>query len=249
MLRLLPRRLRRSSPTCDAPAAAEASVPDAFSPTPATDASAAWIAQATEVCAAASRGDLEARVLNADDAGEQLAPLLHGINHLLDMTDAFVREATASLEYAGRGKFFRRVLPGGMLGSYLRAGQGINAATVRMHETHKQRMALEADFTAARSVSGQLDKATHDIKQLSAVIARIAGQTNILAMNAAIEAARVGEAGKGFAVVADEVKQLADHTAQATRQIQSDLEALHAATRSTLDGIERIWTVIKSQAA
>lgn len=216
---------------------------------PASDSSRQWVDKAVAVCEEAAKGNLEARILNAEDAGEELAPLLHGINHLLDMTDAFIREATASLEYAGHGKFFRRVLPAGMLGSYQRASSGINSATVKMHEAHKQRMSLEADFTSAREVSGQLDAATSGIRNLSVVISKIAGQTNILAINAAIEAARVGSAGAGFAVVAEEVKKLADNTADATKQIQNDIGVLHEATRSTLDNMDRIWTVIKSQAA
>lgn len=216
---------------------------------PAREDRQVWIEQARQVCESASRGDLEARILHADDAGPELAPLLHGINQLLDMTDAFVREATASLEYAGQGKFFRRVLPSGMLGSYRRAGQGINAATTTMHRAHQQRMALESDFQSAKHASGQLDEATDGIRSLSKVISKIASQTNLLALNAAIEAARVGEAGEGFAVVADEVKKLAENTASATRRIEGDIDTLHHATRATLGNMDRIWNVIKSQAA
>lgn len=226
---------------------------DVSSASPDTDQ---WIAEAIRVCTAASRGDLEARVLHADQAGPQLRELMHAINHMLDMTDAFIREATASLEYAGQGKFFRRVLPEGMLGSFKRASQSINAATGEMHERSKQlklaqqrRLELEADFQNVREVTAALARATSEISNMSSVIDRIAGQTNLLALNSSIEAARVGAAGRGFAVVASEVKKLAQQTAEATDQMQSDIEAVHAATRSTVEAIDRIWDVIRSQEA
>lgn len=215
-----------------------------------------WIDEAVRVCAAAAKGDLEARVLNADQAGPKLAELMHAINHMLDMTDAFIREATASLEYAGKGKFFRRVLPEGMLGSFKRASQSINAATGEMDhrskqlkEAHKRRLELEEDFRAVRDVTGQLSQATQEISNMSSVIDRIAGQTNLLALNSSIEAARVGPAGRGFAVVASEVKKLAQQTAEATDQMQTDIEAVHEATRSTVSAIEKIWKVIRAQDA
>ena len=78
------------------------------------------IEEARRVCEAASQGNLEVRILGIDPEHE-MAPMLFALNHLLDMSDAFVREATASLSYAGQGKFFRRVLPEGMLGTFANA--------------------------------------------------------------------------------------------------------------------------------
>jgi hypothetical protein len=213
-----------------------------------------WINEARRVCDAASRGDMEARVLHADRAGPALAPLLHAINHMLDMTDAFIREATASLQHAGRGQFFRRVLPQGMLGSFGTAASSINETTVEMHEraiqlaeAQRRRLSLESDFQDARLVAGRLEQAGNEIRNMSGVIERIADQTNLLALNAAIEAARVGPAGRGFAVVAAEVKKLSEQTAQATEKIHADLQTMQEATRDTTASIERIWTVIRTQ--
>lgn len=214
-----------------------------------------WIAEAARVCQAAASGDMEARILNID-ADDRTQELLHSINHLLDMTDAFVREATASLEYAGHGKFFRRVRPEGMLGSFRRAARSINDATQGMDTKTKElaraeqrRMELETDFQIARDVATRLDKATQQIASMSVSIKRIADQTNLLALNATIEAARVGDAGRGFAVVAGEVKRLAEQTAKATEQIHESLVAMRSATKATVESIDRIWTVIKSQGA
>lgn len=197
---------------------------------------------------------MESRILHADLADPRLVPLLDAINQMLDMTDAFIREATAALQHAGKGRFFRRVLPEGMRGSFSIASESINAATDQMHTRSKQldaaharRQALESDFNATRAVAEGLDAASAQIGSMSSVIEHIADQTNLLALNATIEAARVGEAGRGFAVVAAEVKKLAQRTAEATDRINKDLHSVREASTSTIDAIERIWEVIRSE--
>ncbi len=213
-----------------------------------------WIAEAVRVCKSASEGDLEARILHID-AEPRLAELLHGINHMLDMTDAFVREATASLEFAGEGKFFRRVLLEGMLGSFRRAANSINAATAEMqHErseldtAEKRRLALETDFNRVHETVKGFATAIGKIEHMSRVINKLADQTSLLSLNASIEAARVGDAGRGFGVVAMEVKKLAAQAAQAAVEIQGCVKELGAASGGTKDAIEEIWSVIRSQA-
>ena len=76
------------------------------------------------------------------------------------------------------------------------------------------------------------------------VITSIAEQTNLLALNATIEAARAGEAGKGFAVVASEVKDLAQETARATEDISRRVQAIQADTGGAVVAIEEISRVI-----
>jgi len=215
---------------------------------------AEWIAEARRVCEAAASGDLEPRLLGIDAEGD-LAELLHAINHLLDMTDAFVREAAAALSFASEGKHFRRVLPQGLRGSFGRAATALNAATEQMGEESRElqeaqaaRSELVSDITHAKEVSESLATSTAAIERMSGAIAHIASQTNLLALNASIEAARVGEAGRGFAVVAEEVKRLANQAAGATGEIQTSVVSLKEASGQTVGSIGRVWAVLREQA-
>src|SRR6476661_3885689 len=85
-----------------------------------------------------------------------------------------------------------------------------------------------------------------EIGNVVKVITSIAEQTNLLALNATIEAARAGEAGKGFAVVASEVKELAQETARATEDISRRVEAIQADTSGAVDAIGEIASIIAS---
>lgn len=220
-------------------------------PSPATSEQD-WIRLASAVCQAAARGDLEGRILNITADGE-LGELLHGINALLDMTDAFVREATASLEFASQGKFFRRVLLAGMLNTFERAARSINAATHSMdlqakalREAEQRRARLAGEFDGALSAMKALETASSEIGSVVKVIRDVASQTNLLAVNATIEAARVGEAGRGFAVVAEQVQNLAGQTSGATSGIGKLITGIQAATKDAVAAIDRIRLTVQN---
>lgn len=98
---------------------------------------------------------------------------------------------------------------------------------------------LAQDIQRAGDVIHELEAHSNDITKVLDVIRGIAEQTNLLALNAAIEAARAGEQGRGFAVVADEVRNLASRTQQSTQEINSMISALQGGARQAVDVMQR----------
>ncbi|MEX5488157.1 methyl-accepting chemotaxis protein [Pseudomonas fulva] len=130
-----------------------------------------------------------------------------------------------------------------------------NAAQASQHASSARRLAEEGQQVVDRNIAAMnrlsdlivtssahietLNSKTVNIGQILEVITSISQQTNLLALNAAIEAARAGEAGRGFAVVADEVRNLAHRTQESAQQVQGMIEELQVGARESVDTMDQ----------
>jgi methyl-accepting chemotaxis protein len=114
-------------------------------------------------------------------------------------------------------------------------------------QVNESAAAAQRAVAAGQSVNQSiaiLSNQADQIGRIAGMIADIASRTNLLALNATIEAARAGEAGRGFAVVANEVKQLANQTAQSTKEITHQIAAVRQATNDAATEVARIVDMI-----
>ena len=129
------------------------------------------------------------------------------------------------------------------------AAQASNATHQASQEAETGKGVVDKVHTAICDLAEEVDSAAEVIRRLESdsanigtvvdVINGIAEQTNLLALNAAIEAARAGEQGRGFAVVADEVRTLASRTQQSTKEIQAMVQRLQSGTGETVAVMQR----------
>lgn len=172
-------------------------------------------------------------------SGDEMSAIADTINHALDQqrqeTEQLataMNEMTATVQEVARN-----------------ASQASDAAVQADGKASDGKRAVNQVSSSINNLAGEIDTAANVILELEKqstrigtvldVIRGIAEQTNLLALNAAIEAARAGEQGRGFAVVADEVRTLAGRTQQSTQEIQAMIEHLQAGTRNAVQAMEQ----------
>ena len=183
-----------------------------------------WVKKAAAVCAEAKRGNLEARILGYK-RDDELGQLLNGINDMLDVTDAFVRESRAALEYAAKGKFFRRVLLRGLPGTFKAAARVINNGT---EEMEKGARALDEARVRRLKLADEFEQAVRGIvTTVAAASTELTATAQLLAQNAAgttdqsVAAAAASEqTSVNVARVAAATEELTNTVSEVGRQVE-----------------------------
>lgn len=184
---------------------------------------------------------------SAQALGEQAETLSHGSQEIhgqattqsgaMSSASAAIEELTVSISVlSGNANEAHK--------STQQAGQDARAGVDVILGTTQQMHNVAATVTKASGTLQELGTKSQQINQIVEVIREIADQTNLLALNAAIEAARAGEQGRGFAVVADEVRKLAERTGQSTQQIAKVIEEVLSDTGTAIremeDGVAKV---------
>ncbi len=181
----------------------------------------ARLRRASEVCRRAARGDLEARILHIADDGA-LSELERSVNHLLDLTDALVRESTATLEAIAADRFHRRVLEHGLLGSFRAAAHTVNRVVDQMG-------------TRSRAL-GQMQE------QRLEMASRFESTVQLVAESVAAASTQMRASAQSLVESAADTKREVEQSAEATVEVARGVDAVGEAShelRSKIADIAR----------
>ena len=186
-------------------------------------AAASHLESVAEVLSGASR-ELTAQIKHAEQGALEQATRVADAAAAMDKMSATMHDVTRSAEAASEAS----------LGTRQKAETGsevVEKAVDSIRQVQEESLKLKQDMET-------LGEHAQSISQIMGVISDIADQTNLLALNAAIEAARAGEAGRGFAVVADEVRKLAEKTMASTTDVANAIKAIQQSAGASMNQVD-----------
>ncbi|HBA54031.1 MAG TPA: hypothetical protein DCZ04_06145 [Syntrophorhabdus aromaticivorans] len=183
-------------------------------------------------------GYMRSAVGSLSEGGRQLSASAEALSHGYEDQSGRISQVATAAEEMSQTVVDIAKNAGGIAASASETAQIANKGEIIVDKSVKEVKEIAQTVDASAAFVKTLGERSRQIGEIVTVINDIADQTNLLALNAAIEAARAGEQGKGFAVVADEVRKLAERTANATSEIGSMIGAIQEGVSQAVGSME-----------
>ncbi|MBT3766389.1 MAG: methyl-accepting chemotaxis protein [Rhodospirillaceae bacterium] len=206
------------------------------------------ISKILSVCKAVAAGDLEARVIDIEAERGEMRELCDAINHMIDLSDAYIRESTAALEHVCEKKFYRRIHEEGMVGEFGRASGVINTAISDVETQHKETAELSGEvLTVTRGVSKSCISMIDKAESMAARTEQGTGKSLDVSMatkDTMMRVEAVAAATEELSGSISEIKNQVDHSSGIAKRAVSQAESINEGVKVLATAASKIGSVV-----